>query len=355
MEGNSMMGNGDNKPVETKFTEQKWVSSLELYLAPIRFLLDDPSATEICINRPKEAYVQRYSGWQRHDIEFADLNWCYRLGLLVAGETSQGVNKNNPILSASLPTGERIQFVLPPAAEHNTISIRRPSDTIWTLPELAEKGLFSACKDADDKLDDTEQELLELKKACRFEDLLIKAVKARKTILISGVTGSGKTTVTKALILEVPSYERIITIEDAKELILKNQPNHVRLFYSKGKQGVADVTATELLEACLRLYPTRLFLAELRSSEAFDYLRTIAGHPGSITSIHGYNAKLALAQLLLLIRQSPAGQALQTEEIMALIYQSIDIVVQCSLEDTTRLVKEIWYDPMLKRSYGNKL
>jgi type IV secretion system protein VirB11 len=269
---------------------------------------------------------------------------------LVANRTNQGVDENSPLLSADLPSGERIQFVLPPAAEHVSITIRRPSSKVWTLDELAENGLFDRCKEVSNELDAVEHQLLELKQQHNYIDFLKLAVLSRKNILVSGVTGSGKTTATKSLILEVPNDERIIIIEDAKELILNNHPNHVRLFYSKGTQGLANVTPKMLLESCLRMRPDRIFLAELRGDEAFDYLRVVASHPGSITSVHGHTAELALAQMLLLIRQSEAGQALKSEEIRSLLYQTIDIVLQFDFEGSTRFVKEVWYKPDLKRA-----
>ena len=120
-----------------------------------------------------------------------------------------------------------------------------------------------------------------------YEAFMRLAVASRKNILVSGPTGSGKTTWTKALIREIPAEERLITIEDAQELVLDRHPNHVRLFYSKDDQGLARVTPKQLLESCLRMKPDRILLAELRAEEAFDYLRNVnSGHPGSITSVH---------------------------------------------------------------------
>jgi type IV secretion system protein VirB11 len=329
------------------------ISSLHFFLAPLRVILDDEQVTEVCINRPYEAFIQRYSGWTREQVNFANPGWCRNMASLVANRTKQGVNETTPLLSADLPGGERIQFVLPPAAEHVSITIRRPSSRVWTLDELAANGLFERCKEASNAPDAVEQRLLELKQQHNYRDFLKLAVVSRKNILVSGVTGSGKTTATKALILEVPNDERIIIIEDAKELILNNHPNHVRLFYSKGTQGLANVTPKMLLEACLRMRPDRLFLAELRGDEAFDYLRVVASHPGSITSVHGHTAELALAQMGLLIRQSAAGQALKSEEIRALLYQTIDIVLQFDFEGSTRFVKEVWYKPDVKRAMAN--
>jgi len=330
----------------------EYISALHHYLMPLRHILDDDSVTEVCINKPHEAWVQRYSGKTCEKLPFASHGWCRNMANLVANKTSQGADEATPLLSADLPTGERIQFVLPPATEHVSITIRRPSKTVWTLDELDEKGLFSECKDASDELDEVEQELLKLKEQRRYSEFIKLGITAKKNFLLSGVTGSGKTTANKALILEIPADERIITIEDAKELVLLNQPDHVRLFYSKGGQGVSNVNAKLLLEACLRMKPDRLFLAELRSDEAFEYLRAVASHPGSITSIHGHTAKLALAQMVLLLRQSPAGQALQSEEIKSLLYQTIDIVLQFEAKGQVRYIKEVWYKPDLKRAHG---
>src|SRR6185437_1513250 len=167
------------------------------------------------------------------------------------------------------------------------------------------RGIFSRARRSSGALDETEQELLRLLAGEQYEAFMRLAVKSRKNILVSGPTGSGKTTWTKALIREIASEERLITIEDAEELVLDRHPNHVRLFYSKDDQGLARVTPKQLLESCLRMKPDRILLAELRAEEAFDYLRNVnSGHPGSITSIHAASAELAFEQLVLLVKES---------------------------------------------------
>jgi type IV secretion system protein VirB11 len=174
-------------------------------------------------------------------------------------------------------------------------------------------------------------------------------VTSRKNILVSGPTGSGKTTWTKALIREIPAGERLITIEDAKELVLDRHPNHVRLFYSKDDQGLARVTARQLLESCLRMKPDRILLAELRSDEAFDYLRSVnSGHPGSITSVHAASAELAFEQLVLLAKQSPAGREMARRDLRNLLYMLIDVVIQFECCRHERFIREIWYQPERK-------
>jgi type IV secretion system protein VirB11 len=153
------------------------------------------------------------------------------------------------------------------------------------------------------------------------------------------------------LIREIPSVERLVTIEDAKELVLDSHPNHVRLFYSKDDQGLARVTPKQLLESCLRMKPDRILLAELRSEEAFDYLRNVnSGHPGSITSIHAGSCELAFEQLVLLVKQSPGGRELPRADIKSLLYLLVDVVIQFGVERHERCIREIWYEPERRRA-----
>jgi type IV secretion system protein VirB11 len=327
-------------------------SALDLTLQALRPLLEDPEVTEVCINRPLEAFVETRSGWRHQSLPFADFDWCRRLAKLVAHSTRQRIDETSPLLSASLPGGERIQIVLPPATTPRcvAITIRRPSDKVWSIDELAARGIFRAVRPASQALDETEAELLRLLAATQYEAFMRLAVKARKNILVSGPTGSGKTTWTKALLREIPAAERLITIEDAQELVLERHANHVRLFYSKDDQGQARISPKQLLECCLRMRPDRILLAELRAEEAFDYLRNVnSGHPGSITSVHATSAELAFEQLVLLVKQSPGGRDLARGDIKSLLYVLVDVVIQCGVERHERFIKEIWFQPARKR------
>jgi len=327
-------------------------SALELNLRALRPILSDPEVTELCINRPREAFVETRRGWERCPLPFADFAWCRRLAKLIANSTRQRIDEATPLLSAALPTGERAQLVLPPATTAGTVAItlRRPSDTVWSIEELARRGIFRSTRRSTAALDETEQELLRLLEIQAYEAFMRLAVESRKNILVSGPTGSGKTTWTKALIREIPAGERLVTIEDAQELVLDTHPNHVRLFYSKDDQGLARVTPKQLLESCLRMKPDRILLAELRAEEAFDYLRNVnSGHPGSITSIHAGSCELAFEQLVLLIKQSAGGRELARRDIKSLLYLLIDVVIQFGVERHERFIKEIWYDPERRR------
>jgi type IV secretion system protein VirB11 len=326
-------------------------SALELTLRALRPYLADPEVTELCINHPREAFLETRDGWRAEPLAFADFEWCRRLAKLVANSTRQRIDEESPLLSASLPSGERIQIVLPPATTPRTvaITIRRPSDQLWSIEELSQRGIFCATRRASDALDESETELLRLLGVQDYEAFMRLAVRSRKNIVVSGPTGSGKTTFTKALIREIPGEERLITIEDAKELVLDRHPNHVRLFYSKDDQGLARVSPRQLLESCLRMKPDRILLAELRAEEAFDYLRNVnSGHPGSITSVHAASAELAFEQLVLLVKQSRAGQELARQDIKNLLYLLVDVVIQFAVDRHQRYIKEIWYQPERK-------
>lgn len=322
-------------------------SALAQYVARLAPWLDDKEVTEICINRPREVFVERASGWRQEVMPFATEVWCQQFARLVAGATKQRISAESPLLSAALPSGERVQVVLPPAVPAGTVSItiRRPSARVWKLEELAAGGVFERCVGAGTGAADArEQELRRLYGAGEWEEFLRLAVKLRRNIVVSGATGSGKTTLTKGLVLEIPAEERLLVLEDAAELSLASHPNSVRLLYSKDGQGLARVSAKQLLEASLRMRPDRILLAELRSEEAYYYLRNVnSGHPGSITSVHASSARLAFEQLTLLVKESPAGRELARTDIRALLHELVDVVVQCGVDGQRRRVKEIYW------------
>lgn len=207
---------------------------------------------------------------------------------------------------------------------------------------LPESGALSA----------TDQELLDLHAKRSWKSFLRRAVAIRKNILVSGATGSGKTTFAKALIREIPESERILTIEDTLELVIP-QPNHVRLIYSKDGQGQAKLSARQLLESALRMRPDRILLQELRDAAAFYYLRNVnTGHSGSITTIHADSALLAFEQLALLVKESEAGRDLKRAEVKEMLFQMVDVVVQVKRSEGRFRITEIYFDPHRKLSGG---
>ncbi|MDC6166592.1 P-type DNA transfer ATPase VirB11 [Paucibacter sp. XJ19-41] len=324
------------------------------FLRPLRALLDEPGVLEVCVNAPGWAMVEDGAGWRRCELPTLSLERCLSLAMAVATYTDQQVSQEHPLLAATLPSGERIQFVIPPAVTRGTVSItmRRPSTLLRPLPALAIDGLFDrlGCGARPKASQPYERELQSLLQAGRLVEFLQLAVRQRQTIVVSGKTGSGKTTFLKALIEEVPVQERLITIEDTAELPMPHHPNTVHLFYSKGSQGVARVSAKSLLEACLRMRPDRILLAELRGEECFDFVRLAASaHPG-FTSVHAGSCALAIEQMALMIRESNGGGGGMTlDEIRHLLRQVVDVVVQFDRDERGRFVSEISYEPRTRR------
>lgn len=316
-------------------------------LSPFTHFLRDRTLYEVIVNRPGQVLTEGADGWRSHDLPELTFDKLMRLARAIASFSNQSIDETRPILSATLPGDERIQIVIPPATTRDTISItiRKPSAVTMTLDDLAETGLFTEVVAGGAATSVHDQELTALFKGGSWDEFLRQAVIWRKNVIISGATGSGKTTLSKALIQHIPEGERIISIEDTPELVIP-QPNHVRLFYSKGGQGLSKAGAKELLESCLRMRPDRILLQELRDGTAFYYIRNVnSGHPGSITTVHADSADLAFEQLTLLVKESEGGRDLERADIRGLLKASIDIIVQCKRVDGRFRVTEIYFEP----------
>jgi len=319
-------------------------------LSPLSRFLKDASLYEIVINRPEEVLTEGPEGWQSHELPELGFDKLMRLARAVASYSNQAIDESRPILSATLPDEERIQIVVPPATTKGTVSItiRKPSAVTLTLDDLEGAGLFSEATAVSTGVASWDKNLIDLYEAANYATFLHQAVLARKNIIISGATGSGKTTLSKALIRHIPEQERIISIEDTPELVI-SQPNHVRLFYSKGEQGLAKIGVKDLLESCLRMRPDRILLQELRDGAAFYYIRNVnSGHPGSITTVHADSAQLAFEQLALLVKESEGGRDLARDDIRALLGAAIDVIIQCKRSDGRFLVTEIYFEPSVR-------
>lgn len=320
-------------------------------LEPIADPLADPDLTEIVVNRPGEVFTEGPNGWTRYErrgLTFAHLT---NLATAAAAFTRQDIAPDHPIVSTVLPGGERCQIVAPPAVPAGTLSltIRKVAATVLSMDDLDRRSLFADVRKASDELSDDEQELVRLRDAGHWRKFLERAVASRRNIVISGATGSGKTTLAKGLVALIPENERILTIEDAAELTIP-QPNHVRLLYAKDGMGLAKIGPRELLESALRMRPDRILLQELRDGTAFYYLRNVnSGHPGSITTVHADSARLAFEQLTLLVKESAEGRELTRDDIRRLLHLTIDVVVQMNRSNGRYRIAEIHYDPDAKR------
>lgn len=324
-------------------------------LAPLDEFLKDDSLTEICINRPGEVWTEGRAGWKQHPVPRLAYDYLLQLARTIATSGNQTIDETRAILSATLPGGQRCQIVIPPACEPGTVSftIRKPSMVDITLEQYDEQGAFAGCKDSTTDLLPHEEKLLQLKKDGHYKEFIELAVQTRQNIIVSGATGSGKTTFTKSIINKIPRDERLISIENVSELKLaRTHPNSVALFYSAGGQGLSKATPQQLMESALRMKPERVMLAELiRGDEAFYFMRNVnSGHPGSITTMHSNSPRLCIEQLVLFIKESQSGSTLTREDIKQLIYMCVDVIVQFKVVNGRRQVTEIYYDPAFKKS-----
>lgn len=319
-------------------------AALETYLLPFKKLFAEVGINEIMINKPGEVWVEKGGDQRLEKIPEIDLEHLLGLGRLIAQSTDQIISEEKPLLSATLPNGYRIQIVFPPACEPGlaAFAIRKSNTTHLSLDKYEEMGAFDSTISTE-RVDEDSLKLQQYLAEKKIKEFIRYAVLCKKNIIISGGTSTGKTTFTNAALGEIPSSERLITVEDAREIILPRHSNKVHLLASKGGQGRAQVNTQGLIEACLRLRPDRIIVGELRGAEAFSFLRAInTGHPGSISTLHADTPAMAIEQLKLMVMQ--AGLGMPPEEIKKYILAVVDIVIQLKRgEGGKRFVSEIYY------------
>jgi type IV secretion system protein VirB11 len=315
----------------------------------ISAFLKDPEVTEICVNRPGELYLETRRGWERVEVDLLTFDRARQFCTTIVNEsnTGQRITDADPVVSLTFPTGQRAQFVMPPACDAGKISItiRLPSRQMKTLTQYEADGFFEQILEKTGQLNAHDEELLNLRRRRDYAAFFAKAVAYKKNIVVAGATGSGKTTFMKSLVNHIPHDERLVTIEDARELFIA-QPNVVHLLYSKGGQSAANITAKSCMEACLRMKPDRIILAELRGDESFYFVRNCAsGHPGSITSCHAGSTAQTWDQLALMIKASPEGAGLEFEVIKRLLMLTVDVVVHIKAHAGQRFITGVDFDP----------
>lgn len=318
---------------------------LRHYIKPLQPYLASAHVSEICINKPGEVWVESDGHFVFYAHPELTLSYLEDLALLVAEASDQEINSEKPLLSALLPGGYRSQFVIAPACAKGQfiLSIRKQTISDRSLKDYDQSTWgsiqFTQNKNVRLKQDD---ELLKLYRQEKPYELVQRAIQKKKNMIISGGTSTGKTTFLNACLKEIPMSERLITIEDVRE-VHPPQLNTAHLLASRGQQGLAKVSMLNLLEASLRLRPDRIFLSELRGEEAFPFLRAInSGHPGSLSTVHADTPQGCFEQLVFMVMQS--GTTLSRQDIITYIKSVIDIIVQIGRDEMgRRYIEDIYY------------
>lgn len=311
---------------------------LHHYLEPLQPWLVRDDITDIYINRPGELWIEGPGpGIERVKCDALDQRTLERLAKQVAAFSSQGISREHPLLSATLPDGARVQIILPPATRGSVaVAVRKHLVMDRTLSDYVKDGAFADVRASESSRADLLRNLQEVLARSGPSAALAEAVRSRANILIAGGTSTGKSTFLNALIREVPANERLIFIEDTPELKIHHN-NAVGLFAARSRLGESTATSEDLLNAALRMRPDRIILGEIRGSEAFTFLRAInTGHPGSITTIHADSPERAVEQLALLVLQT--GTQLRRQDVIDYVRSTIDVFVQLVRQDGVRKV-----------------
>ncbi|MCE5324043.1 CpaF family protein [bacterium] len=287
---------------------------------PIQKLLDDDGITEIMVNGPRNIYVERRGKIEKSDKQFRNDGHVLRIIEKIVAPLGRRIDESSPMVDARLPDGSRVNAIIPPLSLSGPlITIRKFSRTPYTSEDLLKMGTLS-------------EDMLEFLECC---------VKARLNILVSGGTGSGKTTTLNVLSALIPTDERIITIEDAAELQL--QQDHVITLESRppNLEGKGEITIRQLVRNALRMRPNRIVVGEVRGGESLDMLQAMnTGHDGSLTTAHTNSPRDAISRLETMVLM--AGADLPVRAIREQIASAINIIVhQNRFRDGTRKITHI--------------
>jgi pilus assembly protein CpaF len=291
-----------------------------LGFGPIEPLLKDNSIGEIMVNGPKLVYIERHGRLEKTNIQFQNDEHVMRVIDRIVAPLGRRIDESSPYVDARLPDGSRVNAIIPPLALNGpVITIRKFSKDPFMADDLIRFGTLTP-------------EMVTFLKAC---------VEARLNIVVSGGTGSGKTTTLNVLSGWIPTDERIVTVENAAELQLRQE--HVITLESRPAniEGRGEVTIRDLVINCLRMRPDRIVVGEVRGGEALDMLQAMnTGHDGSLTTLHANTPRDALTRLETMVLM--AGMELPVKAIREQISSAVELVVQQSrLKDGSRKVTSI--------------
>lgn len=310
-------------------------------------LLPLAGLTEIAINRPGEIHTKINGRWQQHDSPVT-LRQCHAFAKALASWNEDNIDDTSPILSATLGSGERVQTIIPPACERNTVSItlRNPSFEQKMHQSWIDAGFYNrlAGKERNESKDDALTRCYNNGDIPRFIE---KAVEYGKTLFIVGETGSGKTTYMKTLLHYIPSHLRLTTIEDNPEIRFYHHANYVHLFYPADAGDEAIITPGRLIRANYRMNPDRILLAEIRGREAWDALKIVgSGHEGLITTLHAGSSEECIEGIIDRCYENPDCKNIPFDVLSRKVLKCVDIIVSVDIHGDIRRMGDIYFKPI---------
>ncbi len=293
------------------------VLDLVMGLGPIEPLLRNPAVTDVLVNGPDEIWVEEAGELARVDASFASEEALLAAIERVIAPLGLRIDRSSPSVDARLPDGSRLHAVVPPACVAGpVVAIRRFTQAVSTLEDLVRQGSATD----------------------RQVETLISAVVSKKTVIISGGTGSGKTTLLNLLAANIPSTDRVVTIEDAAELSI---PGHVVRLEARppNAEGAGEITIRSLLRSALRLRPDRIIIGEVRGAEALDLVSALnTGHRGSLSTVHANSPEEAMWRLETLALS--AGNTSETA-VRRQLHAAVDLIVQLERSGPDRRISDI--------------
>jgi pilus assembly protein CpaF len=296
------------------------ISDEVLGFGPINGLLNDPSVSEVMVNGPRQVYIERHGKLELTEVFFRDNDHVMHVIEKIVAPIGRRIDESSPMVDARLPDGSRVNAIIPPLSLVGPcITVRKFSRDPFTIKDLIRFGTLT-------------EQMAWFLEAC---------VKARLNIIVSGGTGSGKTTTLNVLSSFIPNDERIVTVEDAAELQLRQE--HVVSLESRPPniEGKGAVIIRDLVRNCLRMRPDRIVVGEVRGGEALDMLQAMnTGHDGSLTTGHANSPRDMLARLETMVLM--AGMELPVRAIREQIASAIDVIIQqARLRDGSRKITHI--------------
>ncbi len=322
--------------------EGLYANSSQGLLKPLMPWMKDPSINEILINKPKELWVERNGKLETHYIDSLNSYHLTTLFNLIAKENKKIINDKNPILTGNLFDGSRCQIIIPPVSNDFTLSIRRNNIEKKTLGDYENQKFFYDIKPFElssniKRNDNDENQILsDLFIGKKWKKFIENAIQFKKNIIISGGTSTGKTTFLNTCLNQIHKNERIITIEDSREVIT-HHPNQVNLISS------SDISMQDLLQTSLRLRPDRIIVGEIRGKEVLNFLSACStGHSGSITSLHATNPRVAFMRMSQMYKLNNVP-SMSEEDINKELHEVVDVIIQLKKDSTGRCIESIYF------------